>query len=173
MFVSLNLTPMVDMFTILVIFLIQLFKATGQVEMKSNITVPKAETGPALQDQGVVIVLYPDGSIQVDNDVLPVDSQGNELQQEIQPLVELLKTKKTFQEDLMKAAGITPDPTKPFDKFLLIQADIKSDFKRIRRIIYSANLAGWAKFKFMTTPINSKNGEGEGGAEGGAEGGGE
>ncbi len=40
-FVSLNLTPMVDMFTILVVFLIQLFKASGEVQLSSKITVPR------------------------------------------------------------------------------------------------------------------------------------
>lgn len=169
MFVDLNLTPMVDMFTILVIFLIQLFKATDQIEMKSEITVPKSETGPALQDPGVILVLFPDKTLQIGNDVITPDQQGNDLQQEIQPLVDMLKKKKEFQEELMKAAGITPDPTKPFEKALLIQADVKSDFRMIRRIIYSANLAGWAKFKFMTTPVSGKNKEGEAGEAGAAE----
>jgi len=171
MFVSLNLTPMVDMFTILVIFLIQLFKATGQVELRAEIQVPKSVTGPALQDQGVVIVVYPpiEGGgtiILVDNNPVPQDQMGNELQAEIPGLVEILKGKKEFQEKLDQMAGVVPDPTKPFDKPLLVQADVKADFKIIRRIIGSANLAGWSKFKFITTPDGKK--AGEAGAEGAA-----
>lgn len=157
MFVSLNLTPMVDMFTILVIFLIQLFKATGQVELRAEILVPKSITGPALEDQGVVIAVYPpvEGQgtvILVDGKGVPTDQMGNELQADIPGLVEMLKKKKEFQEELDKRAGIVPDPSKPFDKPLLVQADIKADFKVVRRIIGSANIAGWSKFKFVTTP---------------------
>lgn len=164
MFVSLNLTPMVDMFTILVIFLIQLFKATGQVELKPDIVVPQSKTGPSLQEEGVICVLYPDGQMVVDTTTIPADQMGDPLQQEIPGLVDVLTRKKEFAEKLDKAMGKVPDPTKPFEKALLVQADVKSDFKMVRRIIYSANLAGWAKFKFVTTPIGKK--EGEEGAEG-------
>ena len=166
MFVSLNLTPMVDMFTILVIFLIQLFKATGQVELKSEIKVPQSVTGPALEAEGVVIVVYPpingeETVILVDNNPVSKDQMGNALQQEIPGLVETLTKKKEFQLKIDELSGIKHDETKPFDKALLVQADVKADFKVVRRIIYSANLAGWSKFKFITTPVNKKEGEGE------------
>jgi biopolymer transport protein ExbD len=156
MFVSLNLTPMVDMFTILVIFLIQLFKATGQVELKPDITVPQSKTGPALQDQSTICVVYPDGTMVVDTTTIPADQMGDALQTEIPGLVDVLTKKKEFASKLDAAMGKTEDPTKPFDKALLVQADVKADFKVVRRIIYSANLAGWAKFKFITTPVGGK-----------------
>ena len=159
MFIALNLTAMVDMFTILVIFLIQLFKATGAVELRGEIKVPTSKTGPALQDQGVVVVVFPDKTILVDNNPIPAEEMGNELQTEIPGLVAVLTKKKEFQTKLDEMAGIVPDPTKPFDKTLLVQADIKSDFKVVRRIIASANIAGWAKFKFITVPVAKTPGE--------------
>jgi len=161
MFVSLNLTPMVDMFTILVIFLIQLFKATGQVELKPDIVVPQSKTGPSLQEEGTICVVYPDGQMVVDTTTIPPDQMGNELQNEIPGLVDVLTKKKEFALKLDAALGKTADPTKPFDKALLVQADVKADFKVVYRIIYSANLAGWAKFKFITTPVGGKAPEGE------------
>ena len=33
-----------------------------------------------------------------------------------------------------------------------VQADIKTDFRLVRRVIGSANEAGWAKFKFVAIP---------------------
>ena len=90
---------------------------------------------------------------------IPAEEMGNELQTEIPGLVAVLTKKKEFQTKLDEMAGIVPDPTKPFDKTLLVQADIKSDFKVVRRIIASANIAGWAKFKFITVPVAKKPGE--------------
>jgi hypothetical protein len=59
------------------------------------------------------------------------------------------------------------DPTQPFDGYLVIQADNAIDFRLVRRVIGSANEAGWAKMKFVTIPL-PKKGAGEEGA--GAEG---
>jgi biopolymer transport protein ExbD len=52
------------------------------------------------------------------------------------------------------------DPTKPYDGILIIQADVKTDFRIIRRIVASANGAGWAKMKFVTQPAAKPTAEG-------------
>jgi len=147
MFVSLNLTAMVDMFTILVIFLIQLFKASGEVELNDKIKVPRSETGPPLEEPGTVVMLDDDGTLLLDNQPVSAEEMGNELSADIPGMVDRLTKAREFRE---KIEG--RDPNQPYQGVLMVQADVKADFKTVRRIIYSANEAGWAKFKFVTTP---------------------
>lgn len=156
-FVSLNLTAMVDMFTILVIFLIQLFKTTGEVELVDRIKVPHSVAGAPLEEQGLVVQIDKDGVIFMDNRGFSPEELGSELDVAIPGMVKRLTESREFTERIEGR-----DPTQPFQKSLLIQADIKTDFKVVRRVIASANEAGWAKFRFITQPEKkSKDGEGE------------
>lgn len=159
MFVSLNLTAMVDMFTILVIFLIQLFKTTGEVELNDRIKVPTSETGPPLEEPGTVVMIFPDGQFLLDNQPIPAEELGTELDVVIPGMRDRLIKAREFRE---KTEG--RDPTQPYQGILLIQADVEADFRVVRRIIGSANAAGWAKFRFVTTPAKKTPAPGEEGA---------
>ncbi len=168
-FVSLNLTAMVDMFTILVIFLIQIFKATGEVELSERIKVPQSMAGEPLEDQTAVVQVAEatDAAGQyaillLDNQRIPAEEMGDPLVDQaggpIPGLSKRLEEARLFRE---KIEG--RDPTQAFQGSLVIQADINTDFRLVRRVIGSANEGGWAKIKFVTTPIKSdKPEEGEG-----------
>lgn len=162
MFISLNLTAMVDMFTILVIFLIQMFKAAGEVELNDKIKVPTSVTGPPLEEPGTVVMLFPDGLMLLDGQPIPAEEMGTELDVAIPGMQTRLTTTRENKERILGKV----DETQPYDGILLVQADIKADFRQVRRIIASANAAGWAKFRFVTTPAK-KPGEGEAPAHGG------
>lgn len=159
MFVSLNLTPMVDMFTILVVFLIQLFTA-DTVTLNDRIKVPKSVAGTPLEDPGTVIMMAQD-LLLLDNQSIPAAEMGTELDIPIPGLVERLKKQREFRESIEGR-----DPNQPYDGLLIIQADVKTDFRNVRRVIASANEAGWAKFKFVTTPEKRAGEGGEAAAEG-------
>lgn len=149
-FASLNLTAMVDMFTILVIFLIQLFTA-DQVSLNDKIKTPTVVSGAPLQDPGTVIMMDNDGLLLIDNQAIPESEMGDELAAQagasIPGLVKLLTTQREFRE---KIEG--RDQSQSYQGLLIIQADVKTDFRLIRRVIGSANEAGWAKFKFVSIP---------------------
>jgi len=149
-FVSLNLTAMVDMFTILVIFLIQLFTASGQVTMNERVQVPTSVAGSPLEDPGTVVMVNNDGLLLIDDMPIPEAEMGTELDIPIPGMVDRLTKQREFRE---KIEG--RDPNQPYQGFLIIQADIKTDFRLIRRILTSANQAGWAKIKFVTLPGNT------------------
>jgi biopolymer transport protein ExbD len=157
-FVSLNLTAMVDMFTILVIFLIQMFKASGEVELSDRIKVPKTAAGAPMEEQGLVVQIDKDGQIFLDNKGFSPEELGSELDVTMPGMVTRLTERKEWIE---KTEG-KGDPSLPFQKYLLVQADIKTDFKIVRRTIASANEAGWARFKFISQPMKKDKGEGEG-----------
>lgn len=146
-FVSLNLTAMVDMFTILVIFLIQLFTASGQVTMNDRVKVPSSVAGSPLEDPGTVIMVNNEGLLLIDNMPIPEAEMGTELDIPIPGMVDRLTKQREFRE---KIEG--RDPTQPYQGYLIVQADVKTDFRLVRRILTSANMAGWAKIKFVTLP---------------------
>lgn len=151
MFASLNLTAMVDMFTILVIFLIQLFTAAGQVTPNPKIKTPTVVSGTPLEDPGTVIMMNNDGLMMVDNEAIPESEMGDELAAQagasIPGLVKTLTAQREFRE---KYEG--RDETKSYQGLVIVQADVKTDFRLVRRVIASANEAGWAKFKFVSLP---------------------
>ena len=150
-FASLNLTAMVDMFTILVIFLIQLF-TSDQVSLSDKIKVPTVVSGAPLQDPGTVIMMDNNGLLLIDNQPIPQSDMGDELADAagapIPGLVTILTARREFVE---KTEG-DRDATQSYKGLLIVQADIKTDFRLVRRVIGSANEAGWAKFKFVATP---------------------
>lgn len=162
-FVSLNLTPMVDMFTILVVFLIQLFKASGEVELSSKITVPRSVAGQPLEGETGTVVqaagteCYGDGKTSIlllDNQPFSAEECGDALSVEIPGMTARLTRIRETNEKIFGR-----DPTQPYDGVLIIQADVKTDFHLIRRVIFSANAAGWAKMKFVTQPAATKKAE--------------
>jgi len=173
--VSLNLTPMVDMFTILVIFLIQLFSGADAPSVPEKVTIPEAIAGQKVTEAGTVVSVTKEGTILIKGEV--VKDMGTDLDPGIPGLTERLREIKA--NDVKLKMAIAEKGGKPFDKTaayegeLMIIADIETDFKLIRRIMYSANVAsddntntGWAKFKFVTIPNDMKpEGEGEKGAE--------
>lgn len=154
-FASLNLTAMVDMFTILVIFLIQMFNTSGEVQLSDKIEVPKSVAGALLEEPGTVIMMDDDGSILIDAEAIPESEMGTELDVIIPGMAKRLKERREFDEEIRKRRGEPRDMTQPYDGVIIIQADIKTDFRQVRRVLTSANDAGWAKIKFVTIPMKA------------------
>ncbi|MFZ5479404.1 MAG: ExbD/TolR family protein [Myxococcota bacterium] len=158
MFASLNLTAMVDMFTILVIFLIQLFTASGEVTLNDRIKVPRSVNGNPLEEPGTVVMLNNEGMMVLDNVAITEAEMGSELDIAIPGMVKRLTELREQNERIFGR-----DPTQPYSGILIIQADIKTDFRIVRRVLTSANEAGWAKIKFVSIPAKGEGAEGEGG----------
>lgn len=155
MFASLNLTAMVDMFTILVIFLIQLFSASGQVTLNDRIKVPNSSAGDPLEEPGTVAMMNNEGMLLIDDKQVPADQMGTELDISIPGVVKILTEQREFRERIEGR-----NETEVYQGVLIIQADIKTDFRLVRRILTSANEAGWAKIKFVTIPTKAPGAEG-------------
>lgn len=159
-FVVLNLTAMVDMFTILVIFLIQLFKASGEVELNERIKVPSSLAGEPLEETGTVVLLSSE-ILLLDMMPIPEEEMGSELDMVIPGISARLLKAREFRE---KMEG--RDKMLAFQGVLIIQADMKTDFRLVHRVLASANEAGWAKLKFVTTPAKDPNAPAAAPAEG-------
>lgn len=155
---SLNLTPMVDMFTTLVIFLIQLFSATGDILFSPDgLKLPPAKEAELFEDVGTAVVLYK-GEIIMDGKAIARVEDLDEAESGIPALSEALQGIRERDEKLFGR-----DPNEPFDGKMIIQADKETDFLLVRKAIFSANEAGWAHLNFMV--VGSKPPGAEGAAE--------
>lgn len=165
-FTELNLTAMVDMFTVIVIFLLQSFSSEGEISVQKNLTLPDSEAAKPLPERGPVVVVMA-GEVHLDGDIVAtVDDDSNE--PGIQPLTErLVKLKESFDKIEEELRKLDPNrPVKPFEGHMIIQADNATDFKLVRRAVFSANQAGWVHIQFAVKKIGG-TGEGGGGEHGG------
>lgn len=162
-FVELNLTAMVDMFTVIVIFLLQSFSGEGEVTIHKNLTLPESVQAAGLSERGPVVVVMR-GEVLLDGEVI-ASLEEEEDQPGIPALTEKLVAIREANDEIEKELRLI-DPTrpvKPFEGHLIVQADHKTDFKLVRRAIYSANEAGWIHLQFaVMRPIPGQTTGGEG-----------
>lgn len=144
MFADLNLTAMVDMFTIIVVFLLQNFSASGEIMFSvKDLKLPEAqmvnmemEIGPVVTFAKDVILLQgkPLGKV---SDLLEDGQPG---------LGDLKDQLVSFRE---KDEKYNPTPEGEMYKGqVIIQADQKTDFRLVRRAIYDIGQAGWVHINF-------------------------
>jgi biopolymer transport protein ExbD len=150
---ELNVVPMVDMMTMLVIFLLQQFSATGEVLfMQKDIRLPEAAHGQAIEVAPVVAVnadhLALDGMKVADVRELEGDQVLN-----IQPLEEKLRDAKKRYDFLHQN---DPDREKNWKGDVNIQADVRIPFRILKRVMFSAAQAGYYNANFATLEASDK-----------------
>jgi hypothetical protein len=158
----LSLTAMVDMFTVLVVFLLQNYRTTGEViEIKDNVQLPNATQVKEVAPSNVVTVSMTEISI---NDTIvgdynsvrgAVDWIVPKLEEEIKKLIDAGEKEKQTVASRIKqavAAAKTDEEEKPgeIDKFrkLTIQADKNVDFATLKKIMYTCTEAGIYEINF-------------------------
>jgi biopolymer transport protein ExbD len=148
-FIELNLTAMVDMFTVIVIFLLQSFSGEGEVSVHKNLTLPDSEKAKPLSERGPIVVVMR-GEVLLDGEVVASLEDDQAAEPGIPALTEKLVAVKSandkIEEELRRRDPSRP--VKPFDGNLIVQADEETDFKLVRRAIFSANEAGWVHLQF-------------------------
>jgi biopolymer transport protein ExbD len=143
---ELNVVPMVDMMTMLVIFLLQQFSATGEVlYMQKDIKLPEAAHGQAIEAAPVIAIsaeqVVVDGQKVADVREL----EGDQAILNIQPLEERLRDAKKRFDYLHQN---DPDREKNWKGDVNIQADVKVPFRILKRVMFSAAQAGYYNVNF-------------------------
>ncbi len=147
----LNITPMMDMMTILLVFLIKSFASSAQDISVSNLTLPHSSTKiqieEALQlmvtskelllDQKVVARLNAKGDIEAAD--LP-DGPNGYL---IQPLYDALEKRSKYFKDIEKFGGTT------FNGRIAIVADRGIKYQTLFKILYTSGRAEFGLFKLF------------------------
>ena len=142
-YASLMLTSLVDMFTIIVIFLLMNFSANGEVlYMSKDIKLPDAYHGAQLERAPV---------ISVSNDAVTFDgrmlistadlAKGDVLN--VPELEDALRDEKRRYEQIH-----ADDPDHPFKGLINVQADRRIAFKVIKRVMFACNQSGFGNINF-------------------------
>lgn len=152
MFADLLITPMVDMFVIIVLFLIANFSATGEVLMMTkDIQLPEAMN--VREVEMVPVVMVSNDQVLVSGTVIGrVEDLSREDYLNIPALEEKLREMKKQFEDLHSLAK---DDAGGFKGDVNIQANKDVQFKIIKRVMFSCATAGYNNINFAVMTLGS------------------
>jgi len=144
---ALNLVAYIDMMTMLVIFLLMSFSATGEIVfVQKNLTLPDATNWTDLERAPVVsitksVVTY-DGAPMATGDEVLADSPTGD--NKIDALHDsLVEYKNRFKLD---------HPGEDFNGIVILQSDEKVPFKMLKKVMYTAGVAGFRNVNFAVQP---------------------
>src|SRR3954470_20183099 len=140
---ALNLVAYIDMMTMLVIFLLMSFSATGEILfVQKNITLPEAMNWTSLERAPVIAVTKEvvtlDGKQVATAEELAKDSAtGDANIPELHDTLVVLKNNYKLLH-----------PNQDFDGIAIIQSDKGVEFRALKKVIYSASSAGYSNINF-------------------------
>src|SRR4051794_9318850 len=149
-YADLLITPLVDMFVIIVLFLIANFSATGEVlNMTKDIQLPEAVN--VKEVEMVPVVMVSNEQVIVSGTVIGrVEDLAREDYLNIPALEEKLREMKKQYEDLHSMA----QDTEGFKGDVNIQAHKDVQFKIIKRVMFSCATAGYNNINFATMQVS-------------------
>lgn len=135
-YATLNVVPMIDLFIMLVIFLIQQFSASGELMMVNpNVAMPKASAMVELQRAPMIALTKSDassaGELMFENNRVMSLADVNEVKfpsWDIKPLADVLKKAWAVQQTL-------PDQKAKSSRKIIIQADRTVPFQVIKMVM--------------------------------------
>ncbi len=152
-YAALTLTSLVDVMTIIVIFLLMNFSANGEVlYMSKDIKLPDAYHGAELERAPVISVSAEavtfDGRMLLETGEL---AKGDVLN--VPELEEALRDERRRYETIHQS-----DPDHPFRGLVNVQADKRIPFKVIKRVMFACNQSGFANISFAALSRESSPG---------------
>jgi biopolymer transport protein ExbD len=147
-YAELNLTSMVDMLTILVVFLLQTFSASGELLVVSkNIVLPEASNFKDLERAPVIGVSA--DSVTLDGRPVADATELNKENTVDWKITDLHDTLVTLKNNFKLL-----HPTENFNGTVIVQADKSVDFKVIKKVMYTCAVAGYNNVNFA---VNQKS----------------
>jgi biopolymer transport protein ExbD len=170
--IALNLTPFVDMMTILVTFLLMVFSSSGQLlQAQKGLELPKADSKDTLQEAPVIIVTKTDitykgvGVLTVENalkdDSQKIDALSERLTADAAKIKADVDGGSThYPRDLIKSCEeAEKNQRQPAGKICpkglaILQADEGTDARIINKIVITAKASGFDNLLFA---VKNKN----------------
>jgi biopolymer transport protein ExbD len=144
---QLNVIPMVDIMTILVLFLLQQFSATGEVlYMQKDIQLPDARHGQAIEPAPVI-------AISGEHLVVSGAKVADLAQIERDPYLAIPALEERLRDERKRWEFVhqnDPDRDRAWKGEVNVQADVKVPFRVVKRVLYSAAQAGYPNVNFAT-----------------------
>ena len=138
--VKLNITSMMDMFTIILVFLIKNFSTEGAIVTPAdNLTLPKSSVERKAKE--ALSVKISRNSIMVENtQVIDENSYARLLEQKEFLVTSLYDALVNFAEEGRKMASISGTP---FSGDITIQGDVEIPYSVLTRVMYTCGQAGY------------------------------
>ncbi len=161
---ELNLTPMIDMFVVLTIFLLMTFSASGEILfIQKDIELPTATHSDELEQAPAIII--GNGQVVAEGKTVGrMDDIAEDENFEIADLSEILNNlKKQFQQ---------LHPNQTFSGKIIIQGDKNVEFRVLKKVMFTCTSVGYTNINFAILPVGGgggppgEDGEGGEGAEG-------
>lgn len=161
----LSLTAMVDMFTVLVIFLLQNYNATGEIlYIPKEVVLPKAASVRELKPSHVVTISNKE--VLLDKEVVATfdEVKGQEdwmIAKLKDQLVDALQKSKAEQDSKLQnkirdvvetARGETEEDPNAWSK-VTVQADKDVDFGTVKKVMYTVTEAGASEINFAVMKL--------------------
>jgi biopolymer transport protein ExbD len=163
---ALSLTAMVDMFTVLAVFLLQNYETTGKaIEISDKVQLPKASDVSEIKPAHVVVVAK--DSIQLDSQVVASFQQvkGQEswliqnLQTRIQAVIKDASDKRHsggIKQAVNSAKQLSDKEADEQERRITVQADKSIDFLTIKKVMYTLLESGASEVNFAVIKDDRK-----------------
>lgn len=153
---ALNITSMTDMFTVLLVFLLQNYSAsTIEVKLDNGVSLPisNTEKNPTESIQvnlsKSILKLGEKELTQLDNGRFNEKDLDKNDSNFIQPLFSALEEINKQNEELMKDPK-NAEKVKSQEGKILIMADSSLSYQELRKVMYTASMAGFPQVKLAT-----------------------
>lgn len=135
---TLNITSMIDMFTILLVFLLKSFSTDGELmTVASNLSLPSSEVAETKPMQTVSIAITQDDLLLNGNNIL----KWSELESDGTPLIELLYGLLQKEKERLEWFTDLKGESIEFPGMVVIQGDKKIPFHYIEKVMYTCGQA--------------------------------
>jgi biopolymer transport protein ExbD len=148
---DLNITPMMDMMTIILVFLLKTFSSsTSTITFDQNLQVPKSIT--QLKPKEAVSVTITKKIVLVEGDAIapinngkvdPAVKRDGENGYYITPLVDVLEKHSRKEKKVAELTG------QKFEAQLMIVSDQTTPYRLLTEVLYSCGQAGYANYRLL------------------------
>jgi biopolymer transport protein ExbD len=143
---ELPLVPIIDLLICMVVFLLMSFSSTGElVAQKPSIAMPKASNVDVLEPMPTVAV---DALVVTLDEVRIADTASLAADAKVERVEGLIQRLET-----MKRNWTILHPSQPFPGAILLQADVSTDYRVIKKLMFSAAQAGYPNVSFAVNRI--------------------
>lgn len=156
---ALQLTAMVDMFTVLVVFLLQNYASTNQIlPIVEQIELPQASSVKELKPSLVVALSTKDLSFNEKKIITFQEVQKIDYMSVISPLLEVVQTtiEKVKKDNGLDDGKKTEEEVAPYYRVTL-QVDKEVDFLSVKKVLYTLTEAGVQSVNFAVVKVKSED----------------
>jgi biopolymer transport protein ExbD len=147
-YATLYLTSMVDMFAIMVIFLLQSFSAEGElIVLPKGLELPKAENIGTLE-KAPSLVISQEAILLEGIKVANTPEVAQQPEWAVPVLQQALNDYKMKSLQDASKKGLTGEAAQKFGQRINISADKRLAFQVIKKVIYNAGFSGYPDFRF-------------------------